>query len=112
MGTNTKEWIQYGSAMFMVGTGALLAFVSFLTVGTVVGGVLLYISEALIFAGGIYGVNIYYRTKFGEFKSTAMDTLKENTNTLKDDVNTLKDNVYKKLDLIDTKIKEYFENKK
>lgn len=111
MRTNTREWIQYGSAMFMVGTGALLAFISFLTVGTVVGGVLLYISEALIFAGGIYGINIYYRTQFGEFKSSTMDTLKEDTNTLREDVNNLKDSTNKKFDLIYNKIKEYFENK-
>lgn len=68
---NTKEWIQYGSAIFMILTGSILSFISFFTMGTVVSGVLLYLSEALVFSGAIYGVNIYYRSKFGEFESKA-----------------------------------------
>ena len=77
MGNNIKEWIQYGSAVFMILTGSILSFISFFTLGTVVSGVLLYLSEALVFAGAIYGVNIYYRTKFGQFETKTVDSLRK-----------------------------------
>ena len=77
MRNNTKEWIQYGSAIFMILTGSILSFISFFTLGTVVSGVLLYLSEALVFAGAIYGVNIYYRTKFGQFETKTVDSLRK-----------------------------------
>lgn len=82
MGNNTKEWIQYGSAVFMILTGSILSFISFFTLGTVVSGVLLYLSEALVFAGAIYGVNIYYRTKFGQFETKTVDSLKKELQNL------------------------------
>ena len=77
MNLNTKEWIQYGSAIFMIISGSLLSFISFFTLGTVVGGVLLYLSEALVFAGAVYGVNLYYKTKFGQFETSAIDKLRK-----------------------------------
>lgn len=82
MGNNTKEWIQYGSAVFMILTGSILSFISFFTLGTVVSGVLLYLSEALVFAGAIYGVNIYYRTKFGQFETKTVDSLRKELQNL------------------------------
>ncbi len=82
MRNNTKEWIQYGSAVFMILTGSILSFISFFTLGTVVSGVLLYLSEALVFAGAIYGVNIYYRTKFGQFETKTVDSLKKELQNL------------------------------
>lgn len=77
MESNTKEWIQYGSAIFMIISGSLLSFISFFTLGTVVGGVLLYLSEALVFAGAVYGVNLYYKTKFGKFETSAVNKLRD-----------------------------------
>ena len=41
MNSSTKEWIQYGSAIFMILSGTVLSFISFFTQGTVVGGVLI-----------------------------------------------------------------------
>lgn len=82
MRNNTKEWIQYGSAVFMILTGSILSFISFFTLGTVVSGVLLYLSEALVFSGAIYGVNIYYRTKFGQFETKTVDSLRKELQNL------------------------------
>jgi Na+/melibiose symporter-like transporter len=62
---NTKEWIQYGSAIAMIASGVVLAFVSFFTKNDVTEGVLLYLAQALTFAGGVFGLNIYFRTKLG-----------------------------------------------
>jgi hypothetical protein len=61
----------------MILTGSILSFISFFTLGTVVSGVLLYLSEALVFAGAIYGVHIYYRTKFGQFETKTVDSLRK-----------------------------------
>ena len=71
MTSNTKDWISYGSAIFMIVSGALLSFISFFMLHEVVSSVLIYLSEALTFAGGIYGVSIYFGHKFGEFASKA-----------------------------------------
>ena len=65
MKPNTKEWIQYGSAITMIVSGVVLAFVSFFTKNDVTEGVLLYLAQALTFAGGVFGLNIYFRTKLG-----------------------------------------------
>ena len=69
MQANTKEWIQYGTAMAMVMSGIVLAFLSFfLNNYNISDGVLWYISQALIYAGGIFGVSIYFKTRLGEFE--------------------------------------------
>ena len=65
MKPNTKEWIQYGSAITMIVSGVVLAFVSLFTKNDVTEGVLLYLAQALTFAGGVFGLNIYFRTKLG-----------------------------------------------
>lgn len=72
MTTNAKEVIQYGSAIAMIASGILLAFLSFfLNDYDIADGVLWYIAQALIYAGGIFGVSIYFKTKLGEFESHA-----------------------------------------
>ena len=69
MKTNSKEWIQYSTAAGMVVSGLVLAFLSFFLNGDVVDGVLWYIAQELAFAGGVFGVSIYFRTKLGEAKT-------------------------------------------
>lgn len=73
MKTNSKEWIQYSTAAGMVLSGVILAFFSFFINGDVVDGVLWYIAQALAFAGGVFGVSIYFRTKLGEAKTEIKD---------------------------------------
>ena len=65
---NSKEIIQYGSAVAMIVSGIVLAFLSFFMNGDITDGVLWYISQALIYAGGIFGVSIYFKTRLGEFE--------------------------------------------
>lgn len=53
----------------MVLSGIVLAFLSFfLNNYDIADGVLWYISQALIYAGGIFGVSIYFKTRLGEFE--------------------------------------------
>jgi hypothetical protein len=66
MTTNAKEWVQYMTATAMVLSGIVLTFICFFTKGDVTEGVLWYTAQALTFAGGIFGVSIYFRTKLGQ----------------------------------------------
>jgi Na+/melibiose symporter-like transporter len=78
MTTNSKEWIQYGSAIGMVVSGIILAFLSFfLNDYDIADGVLWYIAQALTYAGAIFGVSIYFKTKLGEFESRTKKDLEE-----------------------------------
>lgn len=77
MQANTKDWIQYSTAIAMIASAIILAFVSFIVTSTVAGGVLWYVSEALVYAGSIFGVSIYFRTKFGDFESRANRLIKK-----------------------------------
>ncbi len=70
MKPNTKEWIQYSTAILMITSGVLLAFLSFfLNNYDIARGVLWYIAQALVYAGGIFGVSLYFKTKLGDFES-------------------------------------------
>lgn len=78
MKPNTKDWIQYGSAVGMIVSGIVLAFMSFFrNNGDISEGVLWYVAQALTYAGGIFGVSIYFKTKLGDFESRAKQEIKE-----------------------------------
>ncbi len=67
MTANQKEWIQYSTAMLMIVSGVVLAFLSFfLNNYDIADGVLWYIAQALTYAGAIFGVSVYFKTKLGE----------------------------------------------
>ena len=74
MSTNTKEWIQYSTASAMIVSGIVLSFISFFINGDITEGVLWYMAQALTYAGGIFGVSIYFKTKLGQ-SVTAIEDL-------------------------------------
>jgi len=85
MKPNTKEWIQYGSAIAMIASGIVLAFLSFFFNNyDIADGVLWYISQALIYAGGVFGVSIYFKTRLGEFEHRVRNELSEYMNKEKE----------------------------
>lgn len=85
MKPNTKEWIQYGSAIAMIASGIILAFLSFFFNNyDIADGVLWYISQALIYAGGVFGVSIYFKTRLGEFEHRVRNELSEYMNKEKE----------------------------
>lgn len=94
MQANTKEWIQYSTAIVMVASAIVLAFLSFFITSTIASGVLWYISEALVYAGSIFGISIYFKTKLGDFESKASERVKT------------------ELDYISDKLAEKIENRK
>lgn len=79
MKSNTKDWIQYSTAIAMVASGIVLAFMSFLLTENhdVNNGVLLYVGQALAFAGAVFGISLYVKTKVGEVRNEALDEVKE-----------------------------------
>lgn len=84
MQANTKDWIQYGSAIAMIASGIALAFISFFMKGELANGVIAYVSEALIYAGGIFGVSIYFKTRLGEFEHRTKRELAEYLRDIKE----------------------------
>lgn len=75
MRANTKDWIQYASAIAMVLSGIVLAFLSFFLTAdhNITDGVLWYVAQALTFAGAVFGISVYIKSKVGEVKSEIIE---------------------------------------
>lgn len=71
MQRNTKEWIQYGSAVVVLTSGIVLAYVSYFTsqMRDVTDNVLWYFAQTLMYAGSIFGVAIAIEAKFENIKN-------------------------------------------
>ena len=69
MTPDSKDKIQYGTAVVMLLSGAVLVFCSFFMKGEVLDGVLWYAGQTMVYAGSIFGVAMYIRTKSGEIKN-------------------------------------------
>ena len=75
---SNKDWIQYGSAIAMILSGIILAFLSFFkNDGDIAQGVLWYVAQALTYAGSIFGVSVYFRTKLGDLRSDMRNEIKD-----------------------------------
>lgn len=77
MKQNTKDWIQYSTAIAMIASAIVIAFVAFILTANIASGVLIYVAQALCYAGGIFGVSVYFRSKLGEFESKVKDEMKQ-----------------------------------
>ena len=77
MDQNTKDWIQYSTAIAMVCSAIVIAFVALVLTSTIASGVLIYIAQALCYAAGIFGVSLYFNTKLGEFENDARKQIEE-----------------------------------
>lgn len=76
MTPNVREGLQYGAAVGMLVSGVVLTFLSFFLNNYVVSdGVLWYVSQTLVYSGSIFGVNVYFKTKLGNFESKVKDEL-------------------------------------
>ena len=80
MKQSTKDWIQYSTAILMVVSAVIIAFLAFVLTSTIGSGVLIYIAQALCYAGGIFGVSIYFKNKMGEFESNAKNQIEQIVN--------------------------------
>lgn len=71
MQKNTKEWIQYGSAVVVLIFAIVLVYISYFTSKTqdVTDNVLWYFAQSLMYAGSIFGVAIAINAKFENIKN-------------------------------------------
>lgn len=62
---SAKSKIQYASAVLLIFSSIILAFVQVFDIGTVAHGTLMYIAQAFLLAGSIFGLE-YYIQKFNQ----------------------------------------------
>lgn len=72
-----KDQAQYTTAMVLIASGILIAFLSFILIHTISSGVLIYIAQALVAGGSIFGVSIYYKNQLMETHGETMDKMKQ-----------------------------------
>lgn len=74
MKQNTKDWIQYASAIAMLVSAIALAFWSFYKLSEVHGSVLAYVGEAIAFVAGVFGLALYAKHEIKkEFRNWRQD---------------------------------------
>lgn len=72
-----KDRAQYTTAMVLIASGILLAFVSFFLIHTITSGVLIYIAQAFTAGGAIFGVSVYFKNQLIEAHGETINKLKE-----------------------------------
>ena len=72
-----KDRAQYTTAMVLIASGILLAFVSFFLIHTITSGVLIYIAQAFTAGGAIFGVSIYFKNQLIEAHGETINKVKE-----------------------------------
>lgn len=73
-----KDKISYVTAFVLIGSGILLAFLSFfLNTYNIATGVLIYIAQCFVIGGGLVGANVYFRSKWLEFDTRAKNEIKK-----------------------------------
>jgi len=83
MKSNTKDWIQYIVALVLVASGVVLAFLSFfLNEYDIADGVIWYIAQAFVFAGSIFGISLYIKSKIGEARHEMIEEIHRRMNSL------------------------------
>lgn len=70
MTQETKDAVQYGSAIAMLAAGVLLSILGFFVppVGEISDSVLWFFGQCLIYAGSVFGLGIYIENKFSDLK--------------------------------------------
>lgn len=77
MKQNTKDWIQYLSAIALILSAIVLVFTSFLTIERLAEGVNAYVGIAISGALAIFGVAAYFVNQVAQFKTEIRAGLKE-----------------------------------
>ena len=75
---SVKDRISYLTAFALIGSGILLAFLSFfLNAYNIATGVLIYIAQCFVIGGGLVGANVYFRSKWVEFDTRAKNEIQK-----------------------------------
>lgn len=73
MKTNTKEWIQYSSAVAMLALGGGLSIASFARSGEVHDSVLWLFAQCLMYAGSVFGISVFIADRFRRLETKIMN---------------------------------------
>lgn len=71
-----KDQAQYITAMVLIASGIIIAFLSFFMIHSITSGVLIYIGQAFIAGGAIFGVSIYFKNQLIEVHGETMEKVK------------------------------------
>lgn len=75
---NIKDKLSYIVAFVMIGSGIIMAFLSFfLNSYNISTGVLLYIAQVFVIGGGLIGASVYFKSKWLEFNTNAKKEIDE-----------------------------------
>lgn len=81
---NVKDRVSYYTAFALIGSGILLAFLSFfLNAYNIATGVLIYIAQCFVIGGGLIGANVYFKSKWIEFDTRAKNEIRRQIDNLK-----------------------------
>lgn len=72
-----KDQAQYITAIVLIASGIIIAFLSFFMIHSIASGVLIYIAQAFIAGGAIFGVSIYFKNQLIEVHGETMDKVKQ-----------------------------------
>lgn len=72
-----KDQAQYVTAMILIASGIVIAFLSFALIHTITSGVLIYIAQAFVAGGAIFGVSIYFKNQLVEAHGETMSAVRE-----------------------------------
>lgn len=72
-----KDQAQYITAMVLIASGIIIAFLSFFVLHSISNGVLIYIAQAFIAGGSIFGVSIYFKNQLIEAHGETMNKVKQ-----------------------------------
>ena len=64
-----KDKAQYIMAISLIISGIIIAFANFYFTFNIANGVLIYIAQAFVAGGSIFGVSIYFAGQLGQFES-------------------------------------------
>lgn len=80
---NIKDKIAYIVAVVMIGSGILIAFLSFfLNAFNIATGVLIYIAQTFCVGGSIIGASAYFKSKWMEFDTRADNIITNKVNEI------------------------------
>jgi len=87
MSADTKENIQYLTAICGLISGVIMCFLSFfLNHYDISGSVLGYLGEWIIFASSVFGFSLYIKTKFLEAESRMDKKMTDRLNHIEDEI--------------------------
>lgn len=95
MKQNTKDWMQYGSAVFLIISAVTLAFISFIVTLTIGPGVLGWGALSLSAALAIFGVGMYFQNQFITLETKLKKNIRE---TLDQEIKSTHEQLDKKLE--------------